>query len=81
MNTDKDLGLGSAEAIRLIREDLMAAQATTRTRVRKAGVRVPFVKALVGGEASSKQESLLTFGEPVDLSGNPVKVALGSDEK
>lgn len=106
MSTDEDLGLGLAEAIRLIREDLMAARAAgadediqlpvesltvelhvaaTRTRGGKAGFRVPFVNAELGGEAAWERESVqtvtVTFGEPVDRSGNPVKVAQGSDQK
>jgi hypothetical protein len=105
-DTGEDVGLGLAEAIEALRDDLMTARAAgagqdvqlpvqsltvelhvtaTRTRGGKAGFRVPFVGAELGGEAGSKRESVqtvtVTFGEPVDRSGNPVKVAHGSDQK
>ncbi|WP_214404788.1 trypco2 family protein [Pseudonocardia lacus] len=45
----------------------------------KAGFKVPFINAEVGGGASWKSEATQTvtvqFSEPVDRAGNPVKVA------
>lgn len=104
--TDVEQGLGLADAIRLIRDDLLTARAeganqdiqlpvasltvelhvaATRTREGKAGFRVPFIEAELGGKLGSERESMqkvtVTFGEPVDRNGNPVKVARGSDEK
>ena len=105
-DTDGVAGLGLAEAIGAIRDDLITARAAganaaiqlpvesltvelhvtaTRTRGGKAGFRVPFVGAELGGEAGSTRESVqtvtVTSGEPVDRSGTPVKVAQGSDQK
>jgi hypothetical protein len=45
----------------------------------KAGFKVPIINAELGGGANWRNEATqtvtVTFGEPVDRSGNPVKVA------
>src|SRR3954469_23718270 len=76
---------GAGQDIQLPVESLTVELHVTATRTRggKAGFRVPFVGAELGGGAGSTRESVqtvtVTFGEPVDRSGNPVKVAQGSD--
>lgn len=93
-------GIGLAEAIALLRSELLAARAAavdqdiqlpvhsmtvelgvaaTRTRDGKAGFRVPFVNAEVGGSSGRERQTMQTvtvvFGGPVDREGNPVPVA------
>src|SRR4051794_19674989 len=50
----------------------------------KAGFKVPTINAELGGGANWKSEATQTitvqFREPVDDTGDPVKVASGSDE-
>lgn len=50
----------------------------------KAGFKVPFVNAELGGSVRREQERTSTitvvFGAPVDQEGNPVKVAQSSDK-
>jgi hypothetical protein len=50
----------------------------------KAGFKVPIVNAELGASAGWKDETTqtvkVTFGSPVDLQGNPVKVAAADDE-
>lgn len=59
--------------------------AATRTADGKAGFRVPFVNAELGGSAGWQRETMQTvtvvFGAPVDRAGNPVKVARPSTER
>ena len=59
--------------------------AATRTADGKAGFKVPFVNAELGGSAGWQRESIQTvtvvFGTPVDLEGKPVKVAKASTER
>lgn len=56
----------------------------TRTADGKAGFKVPFVNAELGGSAGWQRETMQTvtvvFGPPVDSTGNPVKVAKASRE-
>lgn len=56
----------------------------TRTVDGKAGFKVPFVNAELGGATGSKRETTqqvtVVFGPPVDRAGNPVKVAAASAE-
>jgi hypothetical protein len=98
-------GIGLAEAIGLLRDDLLAARAAgagrdiqlpvdsltielkvtaTRSADGKAGFSVPIVNVELGGSGGWRRETLQTvtvvFGPPVDLEGNPVKVASSSDE-
>jgi Trypsin-co-occurring domain 2 len=51
----------------------------------KAGFKVPIINAELGGGANWKNEATQTvtvkFGEPVDRSGNPVKVASTGAQK
>ncbi len=51
----------------------------------KAGFKVPIIGTEVGGSANWKSEATQTvtvqFGGPVDLHGNPVKVASASGEE
>jgi NTP-dependent ternary system trypsin peptidase co-occuring protein len=55
----------------------------TRTRDGKAGFRVPFVNAELGGGATRGNERTQTLtvvlGAPVDAGGRPVKVASEAD--
>lgn len=55
----------------------------TKSADGKAGFKVPIVSAELGASGGWKQESTqsvtLTFGSPVDLNGNPVKVASSAD--
>jgi hypothetical protein len=57
----------------------------TRTTEGKAGFKVPFVNAELGGSTGWQRETVQTvtvvFGAPVDKAGNPVKVARASDER
>ena len=50
----------------------------------KAGFRVPFVGAELGGSVGFDRETLqtvtLVLGAPVDRAGNPIKVASADDE-
>lgn len=96
--------LGLAEAIGLLRDELLKARAAgagsniqlpvesmtveltitaTRSRDGRAGFTVPVVNVQVGGGGArargSEQKLVVTFGEPVDRDGNPVKVASASD--
>ncbi len=56
----------------------------TKSADGKAGFRVPFVGAELGGSAAYQRETVqtvtLVLGSPVDRHGNPVKVAAASDE-
>ena len=56
----------------------------TRSTDGKAGFRVPFVGAELGGSKGINRESLQTvtisLGAPVDSAGNPVKVASASEQ-
>jgi hypothetical protein len=51
----------------------------------KAGFKIPIINAEFGGGANWKNEATqtitVTFGEPVDSNGNPVKVASAGDEE
>jgi hypothetical protein len=55
-----------------------------RSKEGKAGFRVPFVGAELGGSAGFDRETLqtvtLVLGAPVDQAGNPVKVTSAGDE-
>jgi Trypsin-co-occurring domain 2 len=98
-------GLGLADAIGLLRDELLRARAAgagskiqlpvesmtvqlTVTAARsldgRAGFKIPFVELELGGGGSRERgsEHLVTvvFGGPVDLAGNPVKVAEATDE-
>lgn len=57
----------------------------TKTREGKAGFKVPFVGAELGGSGGSHHEELQTItvvlGSPVDASGAPIKVAQASEQK
>ncbi len=57
----------------------------TRTTDKKAGFKVPFVNAELGGSTGWQRETVQTvtvvFGAPVDKAGNPVKVARASAER
>jgi hypothetical protein len=57
----------------------------TRTADGKAGFKVPFVNAELGGSAGWQRETVQTvtvvFGAPVDSAGKPVKVARASAER
>jgi hypothetical protein len=100
-----DQSIGLAEAIALLRDDLLAAReagagseiqlpvdsltvelkvGATRSADGKAGFRVPVVNAELGATGGWKGESMqtvtVTFSQPVDRDGNPVKVASASDE-
>ncbi|MEU8889104.1 trypco2 family protein [Streptomyces sp. NPDC048442] len=97
--------IGLAEAIALLRDDLLAARkagagseiqlpvesltvelkvGATRSAEGKAGFRVPVVNAELGGSGGWRSETLqtvtVTFSQPVDRDGNPVKIASASDE-
>jgi hypothetical protein len=99
-------GLGLAEAIGLLRDELLKARAAgagsdiqlpvesmtvqlavtaTRSANGKAGFTVPLVGLELGGggarERGTGQTVTVVFSSPVDRSGNPVKVAHGSDAK
>jgi hypothetical protein len=56
----------------------------TRSKGGKAGFRVPFFGADLGGSVGIDRDTLqtvtLVLGEPVDKEGRPVKVASASDE-
>ena len=58
--------------------------AVMRTKDGKAGFRVPFVGAEIGGSAGVDRERLqtvtLVLGAPVDRQGQPVKVTRASSE-
>jgi hypothetical protein len=98
-------GMGLADAIANLRDELLAARAAgaradvqlpvesmtvalnavaTRTADGKAGFRVPFVNAELGGSTGWQRETMQTvtvvFGPPVDSAGNRVKVAKVSHE-
>jgi hypothetical protein len=106
--SDRDVarvdGVGLAEAIGLLRDELLKARAAaalsdiqlpvesmtveltvtaTRSVDGKAGFTVPVVGLQLGGggarEHGAEQKVTVVFGEPVDRSGNPVKVASASD--
>jgi hypothetical protein len=51
----------------------------------KAGFKVPIINAELGGGANWKNEATQTvtvqFGEPIDRTGNPVKVASAGAQK
>ena len=51
----------------------------------KAGFKVPIINGELGGGANWKNEATQTvtvqFGQPIDRSGNPVKVASEGDRK
>jgi hypothetical protein len=104
--SEEQQGLGLAQAIQSIRDDLLTARAAaadkdiqlpvesltvelhvtaTRTADGHAGFRVPVIDVEFGGKRGSEHESMqkvtVTFGEPVDRNGNPVKVARGGEEK
>ena len=55
----------------------------TRSTDGRAGFRVPFVGAELGGSKGMDRETMqtvtLVLGAPVDAEGNPVKVASASD--
>jgi hypothetical protein len=57
----------------------------TRSAEGRAGFKVPFVGAELGGSAGYDRETLQTvtvvFGSPVDREGRPVKVAKATDEE
>jgi Trypsin-co-occurring domain 2 len=57
----------------------------TTTKEGKAGFKVPFVGAELGGSAGREREALqtitLVLGAPVDATGTPVMVTEASDEK
>lgn len=97
-------GLGLAEAIGVLRDELLRARAAgagsdiqlpvqsmtveltvnaTRSVDGRAGFTVPVVGLQLGGgggrERGSEQKVTVVFGGPVDLDGNPVKVASASD--
>ncbi len=101
-----DHGIGLADAIAVLRSELLLARAAgggadiqlpvesmtvalqvvaTRTADGKAGFKVPFVNAELGGSAGWQRERMQTvtvvFGAPVDRDGNPVKVAKASTER
>jgi hypothetical protein len=57
----------------------------TRSAEGKAGFRVPFVGAELGGSAGYDRETLqtvtLTLGAPLDRDGRPVRVAQASQQR
>ncbi|MET0939037.1 MAG: trypco2 family protein [Gaiellaceae bacterium] len=59
--------------------------AVTRSAEAKAGFRVPFVGAELGGSAGYDRETLhtvtLVLGEPLDREGRPVRVAQASQQR
>lgn len=102
---DLSEGIGLAEAIKALRDDLLRARAAgasqeiqlpiqsmtvelivtaTRSVDGKAGFKVPLAQIeLRGGgsrQQSNEQKVTVVFGEPVDRSGNPVKVAQADHE-
>jgi hypothetical protein len=97
-------GLGLADAIALLRDELLRARAAgagsdiqlpvdsmtveltvtaTKSRDGKAGFTVPFAGLELGGSAGREhavgQTVTVVFGAPMDLEGNPVKVASATD--
>ena len=57
----------------------------TRSKSGKAGFRVPFAGAELGGSVGADRETLQTItvvlGPPVDREGRPIKVAASSEER
>jgi Trypsin-co-occurring domain 2 len=57
----------------------------TRSAAGRAGFKIPFVGAELGGSAGYDRESMQTIivvlGPPVDRDGRPVKVASATDEE
>jgi hypothetical protein len=57
----------------------------TRSKSGKAGFRIPFAGAELGGSAGTDRETLQTItvvlGPPVDREGRPVKVARSSEQR
>jgi hypothetical protein len=57
----------------------------TKTADGKAGFKVPFVGAELGGSAGFEQNNAQTvtivLGPPVDQAGHPVKIAQATDEQ
>lgn len=78
---------GGDSDIQLPVESMTVELAVTATRSAngKAGFTVPFVGLELGGggarQRGTGQTVTVVFGAPVDRSGNPVKVARGSDAK
>ena len=98
-------GLGLAEAIGVLRDELLRARAAgagsavqlpiesmtveltvtaSRSVDGKAGFKVPFVGADLGGSRTRgqglEQRVTVVFGGPVDQHGQPVKIARSSGE-
>jgi hypothetical protein len=99
-------GIGLADALETLREELATAQAkaadsdiqfpietltvelkvgVTWSKEGKAGFRVPFVGAELGGSAGYDRDTLqtvtLVLGAPVGRDGRPVIVAQSSDQR
>jgi hypothetical protein len=76
---------GAGSSIQLPIESLTVELKVVATKSAdgKAGFKVPFVNVELGGSGGWKSESTQTvtirFAEPVDLDGNPVKVAAEGD--
>ncbi len=105
MPEEPEFGIGLADAIEILRAELLRTHAApgasklrfpvesltielkvaaTRSAEGKAGIRVPFVNAELGGstewERDTMQTVTVTFGPPVDEAGSPVKVSSSSDD-
>src|SRR5262245_16414843 len=103
---DKADGIGLADALESLREELASAQAkaagadvqfpietltvelkvgVTWSAEGKAGFRVPFVGAELGGGTGWNRETLqtvtLVLGAPLDREGRPVRVAQASEQR
>lgn len=77
---------GHGSAVQLPVESLTVELRVVATRSAdgKAGFKIPLVNAELGGAAGLKDETTQTvtvkFGSPIDLAGNPVRVATSTDE-
>jgi Trypsin-co-occurring domain 2 len=103
---DEAHGIGLADALESLREELESAQAkaaeanvqfpietltvelkvgVTWSAEGKAGFRVPFIGAELGGGTGYDRETLqtvtLVLGAPVDRDGRPVRVAQASKQR
>lgn len=89
MNTSKkpddDGSIGLAEAIAVLRDELLKARAAaTRSKDGRAGFKVPVIDVELGGGMAAGSETgqtvTVVFSAPVDRTGAVVKVAEATDE-